>query len=519
MHRATTAVATALLLGQALLVDNAQAGNAFATFESASTSSSGSRIKKILHLSDVHLNVSLDDAESATFPIKYYEDAPINLLNAALVYARQVLPDPDFFLYTGDHVVHGAFTDDFIAHVVEKNVETLEKYYPPGQAGQLEVTAIIGNADGNPDYHMDVTDPATQVNPSIELISGVWNKSLSAANFDTFNRRGYLQYLLDDKLAVLTLNTVPYSPSHVPDTSGVEDPFGQFQWLNDTLANLRAEGKFVYITGHIPPMVDSYGGNPQWHVHYLNKYKAIVLQYPDVIKAQIFGHVHSVEFRVPQPSDAVNGLELVPLFVTGSISPLFGNNPSFTVWEFDDTTYDLLDFTIYGTNISTVDQKLDWKPLFCASTEYGVKSLSTASMRDYFSRMESDPALLDAYYWDTKARSYKAKPCTTLECRSKLLCTTSWWACKEDFLACAAQEQTKLTAVDPMAAPPATRVLTATTPLLSSSDVFKVIGVTLVGTVALVASVLIVARALQRGGVLKTPADREREFEDVFPML
>jgi sphingomyelin phosphodiesterase acid-like 3 len=63
----------------------------------------------------------------------------------------------------------------------------------------------------DPDYHMEVTDPATSVNPSIEFISQVWNETLSKTNFDAFNRKGYLSYQLEEKLHVLSLNTVPYS--------------------------------------------------------------------------------------------------------------------------------------------------------------------------------------------------------------------------------------------------------------------------------------------------------------------
>lgn len=60
---------------------------------------------------------------------------------------------------------------------------------------------------------MNVTDPDTEVNPSIALISAAWQDSLSKSNLDWFNHRGYLSYDLDDKLVVLTLNTVPYSVS------------------------------------------------------------------------------------------------------------------------------------------------------------------------------------------------------------------------------------------------------------------------------------------------------------------
>lgn len=58
---------------------------------------------------------------------------------------------------------------------------------------------------------MEVTNPEKHINPSIAKISGAWNASLSASELDTFNRKGYLSYELDENLVVLTLNTVPYS--------------------------------------------------------------------------------------------------------------------------------------------------------------------------------------------------------------------------------------------------------------------------------------------------------------------
>lgn len=111
--------------------------------------------KKILHFSDVHLNISasFNATDSALFPIRYGQDATVSLLESALAYAQQVLPEPDLFLYTGDHVAHGLFSDDYIAKALETNVATIEKYYPPSSSesdsDMLETTAILGNADGS----------------------------------------------------------------------------------------------------------------------------------------------------------------------------------------------------------------------------------------------------------------------------------------------------------------------------------------------------------------------------------
>ncbi|KAG6572834.1 Calcineurin-like phosphoesterase [Phytophthora cinnamomi] len=380
---------------------------------------------------------------------EYGDDAPIALLTSALEFAKKLMPDPDFFLYTGDHVVHGDLTDKFLAETVETNVETMAHYYATADSDtNLDVTTLIGNADTSPDYTMNVTDPKTEVNPSISLISAAWQDTLSKSNLDWFNHRGYLTYDLDDKLVVLTLNTVPYSPNHTPNTTNMSDPFGQFAWLNDTLVELRNTGKFAYVVGHIPPIIDSYSGAQMWEATYIAMYKAIVSEFADIIKAQLFAHVHSIEFRVPLSSEQhaqeeAEGSELVPLFMSAAISPIYDNNPAFMVWDFDATTYELLDFTVYGTNISSDSQELDWQPLFKASTEYGVSSLRTSELNAFVDRAASDSVLLEQYYYNSKAQSYLQSSCKDVECQSKWLCTTQWYTTSEDFEACVSEQEAK----------------------------------------------------------------------------
>ncbi|OWY97830.1 Calcineurin-like phosphoesterase, partial [Phytophthora megakarya] len=300
--------------------------------------------KHILHFSDVHLNISesTNDNESAEIPIQYGYDAPIGLLTSALEYAKQVLPDPDFFLYTGDHAVHGDLSDEYLAEVVKVNVETMAQYFSSSGNETLNATAILGNTDLK-NYTMNVTDPSSEENPTIEVVSPAWSTSLNASNLKDLNTRGYLSYKLDEKLVLLTLNTVPYSPKHKPDTTNEADPFAQFAWLNATLSGLRNGGKFAYIAGHIPPIIDAQDGSPMWEASYIASYKNIVMQYADVIKAQIFGHMHSIEFRLPltsemeaqDPDEVIaadnsdQSSQLVPLFMSAAISPIFYNNPAF----------------------------------------------------------------------------------------------------------------------------------------------------------------------------------------------
>ncbi|KAK1947365.1 Sphingomyelinase phosphodiesterase D [Phytophthora citrophthora] len=404
-------------------------------------------VKHILHFSDVHLNISksLNATESEAMAFKYGGDTPLTLLTSGLEFAKKLMPDPAFFLYTGDHVVRGNFSGDFVAETVKTNVQTMAHYYATKDNDtSLDITALIGNTDTAPSYTMNVTDPATETNPSITLISAAWQETLPKSNLDWFNHRGYLTYDLDEKLVVLTLNTLPYSPIHYPDTTNISDPFGQFAWLNETLLELRNAGKFAYIVGHIPPIIDSFGGAQMWEVEYITTYKSIVAQFADIIKAQFFAHVHSIEFRVPliaeqQQQEATNGAGLVPLFMSAAISPIYGNNPAFMVWDFDASTYEVLDFTVYGSNISSDNQELDWQPLFTASTAYGVNSLRTSELNTFVKRAASDSALLEQYYYNSKAQSYLQSPCKDASCRAKWLCTMQWFTTSDEFQACVAE--------------------------------------------------------------------------------
>lgn len=304
----------------------------------------------------------------------------------------------------------------------------------------------------------------------------------------------------------------------MPDTSHQPDPFGQFAWLDKILAELQSAGKFAYIAGHIAPIVDSYGGNPQWHTKYIAKYKQIVGKYADVIKAQFFGHVHSVEFRVPVASldREDNAFQLLPMYITGSISPLFGNNPSFMVWDYDTETYEILDYAVYASDIAETEPQLDWKLLFKASEAYGLKSLSLTELTSFVQRVEQNASLVEEYYWNMKARSPNARPCKDAECHAKTLCTLKWWTTKGEFLACVdTVESLASTRVYDIEQTPASPIqaVGATSSGSSSSQndlateyVYMTIGATSLATIAAVACVAVIFQVLRRTGILKNRA-------------
>jgi hypothetical protein len=181
---------------------------------------------------------------------------------------------------------------------------------------------------------------------------------------------------------------------------------------------------------------------------------------------------------------------LVPLFMVAAISPLFLNNPAFMVWDFDATSYDILDFTVYGGNISSSSMEVDWKPLFKASTEYGVSSLNTSEITSFVKRAASDAELLEEYYFNSKAQSRLQPACSDAACQAQWLCSLYWWTTAADYDACVTTTKTAKSkgSIQLSVSSSAGSLLLATAAII------------LGGLLAITLFVLVAARTCRRGG-------------------
>ena len=88
-----------------------------------------------------------------------------------------------------------------------------------------------------------------------------------------------------------------YQIKHTPDSTALDDPFNQFRWLESMLCLAMIHEVKVIIVGHIPPIIGTDSGKPEWHEKYVNKYKEIITKYSSTIVTQLFGHVHQTEIR------------------------------------------------------------------------------------------------------------------------------------------------------------------------------------------------------------------------------
>jgi len=166
-----------------------------------------------------------------------------------------------------------------------------DEYFPEVPLVQLPAPDL-GNNDLPGEYELTVTsmDPCfPNEDSSPPAATNAWLES-TATKFrslfvndmeaSVFACGGYLNRLAIPKLSIISLNTVVFSLSLTPTISPNDDPFGQFEWLEAQLKEARLSGNKVYITGHIPPVLQSFTGSlgsPLWQEHYGKNIKYLSL--------------------------------------------------------------------------------------------------------------------------------------------------------------------------------------------------------------------------------------------------
>eukprot|EP00041_Stephanoeca_diplocostata_P016789 m.331827 g.331827 ORF g.331827 m.331827 type:complete len:511 (-) comp20486_c0_seq1:185-1717(-) len=365
---------------------------------------------------------------------KFGCDSPLGLLTHTFSEAARIHPDPDFVLIAGDSVRHdGHLMPDSmhdIGEIIDTVLNTSMRFFPRAQTTHasttdphLRVLLTLGNNDVFEDYVLQVTD-ATENNTYLNFIAQHWSSQLTRTELLDVLSGGYYEREVTDGLRILSLNTIVYSVHHCdygpPQQclSGYnEDPFGQFAWLEQRLS-AALEGNYkIYLLGHIAPIVTSYNHRELWKSAYVQAFLALVSRYDSVVAAMIFGHVHSDEFRVVDPT--LFNLS-VPILMSGAITPIYNNNPSFKVFRYDRDTKELLDSQVFAAPVQNPYTR--WMPLVNSSTDLGFKNLSAKSISAAIPRLIEDDAAWDTYYNTAYRAGVKQNQSCGMDCRVVWYC-------------------------------------------------------------------------------------------------
>uniref|UniRef100_A0A2K5Q8F0 Acid sphingomyelinase-like phosphodiesterase 3b n=1 Tax=Cebus imitator TaxID=2715852 RepID=A0A2K5Q8F0_CEBIM len=313
---------------------------------------------KFWHIADLHLDpdyeVSKDPFQvcpsAGSQPVPnagpwgdYLCDSPWVLINSSIYAMKEIDPEPDFILWTGDdtpHVPDEKLGEAAVLEIVERLTKLIREVFP-----DTNVYAALGNHDFHPKNQFPVGS-----NKIYNQIAELWKPWLSNESVALFKKGAFYSEKLPGPSGsgrIVVLNTNLYYTSNAL-TADMADPGQQFQWLEDVLTNASKAGDMVYIVGHVPPGFFEKTENKAWFREGFNdKYLKVVQKHHRVIAGQFFGHHHTDSFRMLY-DDA--GAPISAMFITPGVTPwkttLPGvingaNNPAIRVFEYDRATLSL----------------------------------------------------------------------------------------------------------------------------------------------------------------------------------
>ena len=392
---------------------------------------------RFLHLSDIHFDPFADPSlvaaliaapaskwdrilarsRSAGFPAANH-DSNYALFRSALLAAAANGPY-DYVLFTGDYLAHnfevgfqgaGGKMADYAGFAAKTLVfvnQSLRKAFP-----NTPILAVPGNNDSDcGDYNLRPGSPMlTAMGESLPLVAG--NPAALASLSQTGSYRVPHPVIADRD--VIAFDDVPLVPDATKQWAEEEwakttnnfpcatpptpvDPIG---WLTAALAKARADGRTVTLMMHIPPGVDNYSaakqgcpnGSPLMLDTTANaQFVGLLASYSDVIREVYAGHTHMDDFRVLRDD---GGAGTLPIRIAPSVSPVFGNTPSFTGFDYVRATGTPSDYAVRSVvRAAAGPAKSAWPIAYRFTTAYGLGNWGATALSALAGQIRADPAV------------------------------------------------------------------------------------------------------------------------------
>jgi hypothetical protein len=357
-----------------------------------------------LAVSDVHL----DPFDRSSQPSRYGRDSNGSLFRATLRSLKRALPNPPVVLLAGDFLVH-----DFATHAEAAGVtaidasatETMRRiaraFAATFPSAQFAIT--LGNNDAPcGDYRSALHSRY------LASVARAWepmvNRRGAAPEFlSTFPQGGYYAARLTPRLRIIALDTVLFSHQYRGDCGPDARDAAQreLKWLRRVIA-MAPPGVRTIVLMHVPPGFDAFAtayvhGFVAWpflDAHSTAILSALVSDPANRVAFAVAGHAHRFDFRV-----AGN----VPIVVLGSVSPIYGNNPTFYVLRVS------ADGSLRDIGIVAFDQPSQrWRTESNFDRAWGVAGIDGASLAGIHARLAREPAMRER--WEAQSAGWPSQP-------------------------------------------------------------------------------------------------------------
>uniref|UniRef100_UPI0037E7C18B acid sphingomyelinase-like phosphodiesterase 3b n=1 Tax=Semicossyphus pulcher TaxID=241346 RepID=UPI0037E7C18B len=352
----------------------------------------------------------------------YACDSPWHLINSSVYAMKDILPDPDFIVWTGDdtpHIPNGDLGEEAVLNIIGNLTQILNQVFP---------TTKVYSALGNHDYHPKSQLPAAS-NSIYNQTAEMWHNWLDPESKTTFQKGGYYTEKLLNRTGfrMLVLNTNLYYDQNKL-TENMDDPADQFSWADQVLTEAANNKEKVYIIGHVPPGFFEKKRSKPWFTPKFNKeYLDLIQKHHSVIHGQFFGHHHTDSFRMFYNSE---GSPISTMFLSPGVTPwkttLPGvvdgaNNPGIRVFEYDTQTLVVKDVVTYYLNLTHANSARGrWEKEYRLTESFRVPDASPSSMHQALERIANDHCYLQKYY-EFNSVSYDLTECDS-DCRVDHVC-------------------------------------------------------------------------------------------------
>ncbi len=343
------------------------------------------------------------------------DDTTYALFQSSLHAIHAQANDAKFVIVSGDLIAHSfsckfatvfpkaapaeyrAFVEKTIAYVMSGLRNAL-----PG----VPVYAALGNNDSDcGDYQLDAHSEFLEATGR-DLTADVPVAERTEAQ-RTFAAAGYYSVTLPAPMQhtkLLVLNDL-FMAKRYTTCGGKADAAPaaeQIAWMKGQLDAARSKHEKVWVMSHIPPGVDPYStamkgkdicaGNTPTMFLSSEALPEAMAGYGDVLRLAVFAHTHMDELRLLEPVDGEGMAERgIAVKLVGSISPINGNAPSFTVTSIDAGTAVMKDYrVIVASNASGVGTK--WTEEYDFAKTYGQVSFTATTVRNVIADFGADPS-------------------------------------------------------------------------------------------------------------------------------
>ncbi len=343
-------------------------------------------------------------------------DTPYSLLESSLQAMRAEQSDAKFITISGDLIAHAfscryktllpastpADYEAFVLKTISFVLLELRQSLP----GSTVYTALGNNDSPCGDYRLDA-DSDFLSKASLIIAEGLPREQRQHV-VEQYSHQGYFSLMMNTPMQhtrLIVLNDIFMSSRYKGCDGKPHDQaaIDQLTWLESQLEQVKQLHQTAWVMGHIPPGVDAYSTvarlrdicGSEKPVMFLSSdaLADTLVRNGDVVRLGLFAHTHMDEMRLLPSGMAVGSTSIehsVAIKLVPSISPVDGNNPSFTEARINPSTAMLTDYAVIAASNQT-GLNTKWSEEYEYSKTYYQSTFSPAALEKLVSGFNADP--------------------------------------------------------------------------------------------------------------------------------